>query len=135
VTAGPNAANATVTFPNMTATDNFTPEPTITCTGNFVGSPRVFLAKEAASQTGVFPVSATATSVSCTPRDADGNAGTAVAFTVTVGCQTGFAITAGSCKGEHGVLGVCMGWGDKHISLRRRPAFSCMSLGARLASV
>jgi hypothetical protein len=98
-TAGPNAANATVTFPNMTATDNVTPEPTITCTGNFVGSPRVFLAKDTTKQTGVFTVSATATTVSCTPRDAAGNAGTTVAFTVTVGCQTGFASTGGVCKG------------------------------------
>jgi hypothetical protein len=88
-----------VAFPNMTATDVGTPEPTITCTGNFVGSPLTFLAKDATAQRGVFPVSAAATTVSCVARDEAGNNGTA-SFTVTVGCPTGFTVAAGMCRGE-----------------------------------
>jgi hypothetical protein len=99
-TATINTNTSVVTFPNMAATDNVTPEPTITCTGNFVGSPRVFLARDATKQTGVFTVSATATKVSCTPRDAAGNAGTTVAFTVTTSCEAGTTLTAGSCTGK-----------------------------------
>jgi hypothetical protein len=97
--AARGASNATVAFPNMTATDNFTPEPTINCTGNFAGSPLTFLAKDAASQTGVFPVSGTATTVTCFPRDAARNVGAAVKFTVTVGCPAGFSISSGACRG------------------------------------
>jgi hypothetical protein len=108
-TATINTNTSVVTFPNMTATDNVTPEPTITCTGNFVGSPRVFLARDATKQTGVFTVSATATKVSCTPRDAAGNAGTTVAFTVTASCEAGTTLLTGACRGESFARGMGMG--------------------------
>jgi hypothetical protein len=99
-----------VPFPNMTATDNFTPEPTINCTGAFVGSPRVFLAKDATAQSGVFPVSGTATTVTCTARDEAGNAGTAT-FRVTVACEAGSVLASGTCRGEAAACGQARGLG------------------------
>jgi hypothetical protein len=94
----------TVPFPNMTSTDNVTPEPTINCTGAFVGSPRVFLAKEAAAQSGVFPVSASATvTVTCTARDEAGNASPAVTFQVAARCPVGTTLTSGACRGANAV--------------------------------
>jgi hypothetical protein len=99
VDATAGTGNATVNFPAMTAMDAVTLEPTINCSGAFVGSPRVFVAKDATKQTGMFPVSGTATTVSCTALDDAGNPSPTLTFTVTVGCPAGTTLTSGICQG------------------------------------
>jgi hypothetical protein len=101
-TASVGDRSTTVAFPAMEATDVGTPEPTINCTGAFVGSPRVFLAKDATAQSGVFPVSASATTVSCTARDEAGNTSPAVTLRVMVTCPDGTNLTSGICQGARG---------------------------------